>query len=250
MRKNFGLLFAALLASSISLCPACSADPVDPSSVSEDEVLAKPVSFQKHSGASNSLCNIKTHSALIKHKGNAVIGFDHPSVLQLKDGEILIDAEKTTVVKTPHSVITINPETIALISVENKVTKVRNLCESGHSTIRQVVAGKYVDLACSEESVLGWDQMGVNKALMRDTLGRRRVRGLPVPNGMYMQKAEVPLSILMQGENSECLHDLVGSSNPVDKALSDKLIKMAAVQQQVMGKHGQFMQYGSSHQPK
>lgn len=139
--------------------------------------------------------------------------------------------------------LTINPDTVALISVENKVTKVRNLCEGGHGEIRQVVAGKFVDIACNEESVLGWDQTGVNKAMLKDTLGRRRVRGIQVPNGMYMQRAEIPLALLMQTENSECLHDLVGSTNPVDKPLSDKLIKMAAVQQQVMAKHGQFMQF-------
>jgi hypothetical protein len=63
---------------------------------------------------------------------------------------------------------------------------------------------------------------------------------------MFMQRAEIPLTTLMQLENSPALHDLVTSENPADKALADKLVKMAAVQQQVQAKHGQFLQYAQA----
>lgn len=218
-----------------------SAEPKPPTP--EEESMMTPISFRKATGASNQQRNIKMHSALIKHNGDASLEFEHPTILQLKDGEIIVDADKLTVVKTPHSIVTVKPGCTALISVSNKVTKVRNLIESGRADIRQCVAGKYVDIAAGEESILGWDQMGVNKALTKDTLGRRRVRGIDVPGGMFMQRAEIPLTALMQLENSPCLNDLISSENPADKALAGKLIKMAAVQQQVQQKHGQFLQY-------
>ncbi len=212
----------------------------------EEESQMTPISFKKSTGASSQQRNIRMHSALIKHNGDAALEFEHPTILQLKDGEIIVDADKLTVVKTPHSILTIKPGCIALVSVTNKVTKVRNLLETGTADLRQSVGGKFVDIAAGEESILGWDQMGVNKALSKDNLGRRRVRGIDVPGGMFMQRAEIPLTTLMQLENSPALHDLVTSENPADKALADKLVKMAAVQQQVQAKHGQFLQYAQA----
>ncbi|MBX9690068.1 MAG: hypothetical protein K2X27_25375, partial [Candidatus Obscuribacterales bacterium] len=217
--------------------------PANPQEVSESEsMIMKPISFAQNTGSSNTLRTLTTHTALVKHNGKAVIGFEHPTIMQIHEGEVLVSADKVTVVKTPHSVVTINPNTIALISVENKVTKVRNLWELGHGCIRQTVAGKFVDICAGEESILGWDQLGVNKALSKDVVGRRKVRGIDVPGGMYMQRAEVSLVALMQPETSEFLHDLVSSNNPNDKALANKLVKMAAVLTQVTAKHGQFVQ--------
>jgi hypothetical protein len=210
-----------------------------------EESLMKPISFKETSGASKHLHNVQTHTAMVKHDGKAVIGFEHPTIMQLQEGEIMVAADKVTMVKTPHSMITVNPNTIALITVENKVTKVRNLWELGHGEIRQSVAGKYVDIAAGEESILGWDQIGVNKALAKDQLGRRKVRGIDVPGGMFMQRAEIPLTALLQEENSSCLSDLVTSVNPVDKPIANKLVKMAAVIQQVTSKHGQYLNYAA-----
>lgn len=208
----------------------------------DEDALMKPIAFSESTGASGKLRTFTTHSALVKHDGNASIGFDHPTIMQLRDGELLISADKTTVVKTPHSTVTINPNTIALISVGDKVTKVRNLFEQGHRQIRQVVGGAYVDIAAGEESILGWDQSGVNRALSKETIGRRKVRGIEVPgSGMFMQRAELALPALMQQENSFLLSDLVNSENPADKHLSEKMVKMAAVLQQVTAKHGQYM---------
>jgi hypothetical protein len=50
---------------------------------------------------------------------------------------------------------------------------------------------------------------------------------------------------LLQEENSSCLSDLVTSVNPVDKPIANKLVKMAAVIQQVTSKHGQYLNYAA-----
>lgn len=236
-----------LLSLSVSVLPSLAAEADLAGSVQEnvqDESM-KPVSFQKASGASNSLRNVRIHSAQIKHTSSSVIGFEHPTMIQLQEGEVLVAADKTTIVKTPHSSVTVNPNAIALITVANKVTKVRNLWETGNREVRQTIGNKYVDIAAGEESILGWDQIGVNKVLVKDTLGRRRVRGIEVGDGKFMQRAEIPLSALMQPENSSVLHDIVTSENPADKDIADKIIKMSAVQQQIQVRHGQFLQYAN-----
>jgi hypothetical protein len=217
----------------------------------EDEnEMMEPISFSQPSGPNKGVHSFTTRTAIVKHNGKASIGFEHPTVMKIDDGEVLVSAEQQTIVKTPHSLITINPNTIALITVEgNKVTKVRNLWELGNRDIRQTVNGNYVDIAAGEESVLGWDQVGVSKSIAKDSLGRRKSRGIEVPGGMYMQRAEVPLTTLMQPENSAFLSDLVNSNNAQDRALANKLVKMAAVLQQVTAKHGQFVQLSPGNGP-
>ena len=135
---------------------------------------------------------------------------------------------------------TITPGTIALISVVDGVTKVRNLWEKGNGTIRQSVNGKYVDICAGQEAILGPSEAVVNKALMRDQVGRRKMRNIDVPGGMRMARAEVSLVSLMQNVNF--IADMVASNNPADKALGDKLVKMAAVMQHATAKHGQYQQ--------
>ena len=199
-----------------------------------------PISFAQTTGLHNTLHTFTTCTALVKHNGNVSISFEHPTVMQLHNGELLVSATRPTIVTTPHCLVTIKPNTIALITVTNKVTKVRNLWELGHAAIRQTVNGDYVDIAAGEESILGFDEKSVVKSLEKDSMGRRKVRGIDVPGGMYMHRAEIPLVLLMQAENSAFLNDLVASDNQADKAIAGKLIKMAAVMQQVTASHGQF----------
>jgi hypothetical protein len=203
-----------------------------------EDVVMTPISFQQNSGSSGSIRTFSTHSALVKHDGKAMISFEHPTIMQLTKGETLVSADKLTMIKTPHSMITINPGTIALISVVDNVTKVRNLWESGTGTIRQSVNGKFVDICAGQESILGMNEMTVNKALNKDQVGRRRMRNIDVPGGMRMARAEVSLVTVMQNVNF--IADLVNSNNQTDKALVAKMVKMAAVCQQATAKHGQY----------
>lgn len=212
----------------------------------EDDDAMTPISFiafQPATGANNTLKTFTTHSALVKHNGKAVIGFEHPTFLNLTEGEVMVSAEKETIVHTPHSIVKIQPNTIALISVGDKVTKVRNVWELGHGCIHQTVSSDNVamdvQIAAGEESVTGYDQMGVAKAIQKDVVGRRIVKGYSV-GSKYVQRAEVSLVSLMQ--STDFLQELVNSPNPNDKALANKLIKMAAVMTQVTARHGQYLQ--------
>jgi hypothetical protein len=206
----------------------------------DDVETLKPVAFAQSStgGVNGALRTFSGGTALIKHNGKADFATDN-QVVNLKSGEILVCADKDTVVKTGACQLNISGGTIALIANEGGIIKVRNLWEMRAGTIREIVGDKFFDVAAGQETIISPDEAHLHQSLERDQIGRRKARMLDIPGGLKLSRSELSMVSLIQ--NTDMLSVLVNSENSADKALAGKLIKMAAVLTQVTARHGQYM---------
>jgi energy-converting hydrogenase Eha subunit C len=199
----------------------------------------EPVAYAQPAAAATSggLRTTSGATALIKHS-KADFTEDNAGAINLKSGEMLISAAKDTIVKSGDVTVQIHAGTIALVTHENGIVKVRNMWETGAGTIREVVANKYFDVAAGQETIVSADETRIHESLERDMIGRRRTRLLDIPGGYKLSRCELSMVSLIQ--NTDMLTNLINSQNAADKALAGKLIKMAAVLTQITGRHGQF----------
>ena len=197
-----------------------------------------PVNFSEPSVQMPVLRTANTSSALIKFSGNSDIRFDHPVITELKSGEALVSANDTTFVKTPGSMVKIEPGTLALISVSNNVTKVRNLWENERHGVCQTIAGLPFYVVAGDESLTGSDLRSVYLTASKDMIGRRLTHFTELPDGGVVHFAEVSLMSLAQ--NDDLLLQLMNSNDPIDKSLNRKLNKMAAILVQISASHGLY----------
>jgi hypothetical protein len=192
-------------------------------------------------GAGAGVYTLNTNNAVVKHTGRAKLTMDK-ELINVKNGEMVIDSHKQTIVKAGGYTFTIAPNTIALVSSIGDVVKVTNLYESGTNSIRGLVSGKTVDIAAGQEVLFGPADGSLIRALKGDSIGRRRLRTIDLPNKRAITRCEVSLvSLLTQGD---VLSHIRISTKPADRQLTEKLLKMSAVLTTVTASHGAFAPVG------
>jgi hypothetical protein len=184
------------------------------------------------------LNTLSSDTATIKHGGRAGIMLGQAGVLTLQDGETLISASKDTTVKSGKHDIKVTEGTIALVSREGAVTKVRNLWENVAHSIQVSVGGKYVKISAGQELLIGPNGSSLTKSMKGDLLGRRHIRNYDLSREHSVTKSEVSLVSLMQ--NHSILTRVVKSENESDKDIAAKLMKMAAALSVVTAKRGAY----------
>jgi hypothetical protein len=190
---------------------------------------------------SSSMNTLTTTTALIKHTGQAQVVLEKQAgTIDINNGQTFVYSYKPTVVNSMDAKIIINPETMALISREGNIVKIRNIYELNAKSISIVVGGKFFHIAAGEEVCLGQNGTAIVKSLMDDAVGRRRLQNIDVSSGHSLTRCEVSLVSLVQ--HSEVLTRIKDSTNPADKALAQKLVKMAACLSFVTAGHGPFGQ--------
>jgi len=197
-----------------------------------------PVTYVEPATVQLPLCTARLDSALIKYNSKSDIGLDHPSVTELRSGEALVSANKITFVKTPHTMLRIEPGTLVLISVTDDVTKVRNLWENKRHGVCQMVENTPFYVVAGDESLTGISLRSIYLSASRDMIGRRLTHYTELPDGEVVHFAEVSLMSLAQSD--DLLLQLMNSADPIDKSLNRKLNKMAAILVQISASHGLY----------
>lgn len=177
-------------------------------------------------------------SAQVKFNSASEIDFSHPFVISLRKGEALISTNSLSFVKTPGSILRIQPGTLVLVSVDNDVTKVRNIWENNRNSVCQTVAGHPFNIAAGDESLLSDDLRSIYISASKDLVGRRLSHCHDLCDGRVIHFAEISLISLAQ--SSDLLSQLSNSNNDTDQAVARKLNKMAAILVQISASHGMY----------
>lgn len=184
---------------------------------------------------------VKSGKSIIKHAGRARFSIDEKSGdVNLERGEILVVAKKLSTVKVGEQTVTVQPGSIALVRVFDGVLKVRNLYETAGNGVRANVSDRYVDLCVGQELVVGSSGSLIGKAMHADRISRRSTRDFELAENNRLVRSEFSIVSIMQ--NSAVLSHLMNSERKDDKAIVDKLTKMAAVMQTVTATHGAYSQ--------
>jgi len=205
-----------------------------------DTAELQPIRFvhPTGSGTSMGLHTLLSDAATIKHGGKAAMVLEQSGVVSLHQGETLVAATKPTVIKSGKHHIAIAAGTIALISKEDNVTKVRNLWESDSHSIQVSAGNRMVTVCAGQELMVGPTGTSLTKAVKGDLLGRRHIKSFDMAGNHSAMRSEVSLVSLMQ--NNNVLSRLVRSENDSDKEIAGKLMKMAAALSVVTGGRGAY----------
>jgi hypothetical protein len=204
-----------------------------------------PISFLRPgtiSATNAPLFTLTTAEASIKHTGGAKLNLGQPGIVSLANGETIIAANKPTTVSAGPYNIFIDTGTIAVITKDSSIVKVRNVYESKAFSLKAHVGKKSITVAAGHELLLGPNDGSLHKALKADPVGRRRIKNTDLPGGESIMTSEISLISLIQ--NTDVLRQLMNSDNAIDRRMAENLIKMAACITQVSSHRGSYSAVG------
>lgn len=183
------------------------------------------------------LSEIQFDTCLVRHSGNSDISYREGRV-NLHSGEILVHSPLRTEVLSGEYLVSVNPGTVALITRENKVLKVRALYELHANGVAIKAGDNTIKLSVGQEVMLAPHSVHLKAADKNDCLGRRKIVEATLANGHAMSRSEFSHIGLI--EEADVLTMLFRSPAPHDRQLSGKLMKIAACLMTVTGSHGAF----------
>lgn len=166
------------------------------------------------------------------------------SNFNIKNGDVLIEAGKTTTVKIRQYSVELKKGTVALISVNNKRIKIHNLCESTLGSMTLDNGKKPVSVAAGHEVILGSTSGEINAEMRNDGIARRRVHMLEAADGTSSSIAE--FSMVSIATQNKCIKHLFVSNDNSDKAIKERVLKMAACLMHVTSSRGAYQQVASA----
>ncbi len=186
--------------------------------------------------------SLATDTAMIKETRGTKLVMEKPGVVNLKAGEALVYASRATLVRTGTSLVSVSPGTIALVSNENNIVKVRCLYDNSSHSIKLYAGNKLMTLSSGEEFIIGAPDSSLDNTLKSDPLGRRKIQRFDLNKDLSLLHTEFSLVGLMQ--NNTILGELLKAADQDDHAMAEKLVKMAAVITQVTARRGAYSSTG------
>lgn len=169
---------------------------------------------------------LKSKGAIVRYKGNTSVKAADDGVIDLDQGEIMVDAHEQTTVKVGPYMLVLQPATIALINQRNKIVKVHNLWEGSTNSIKVIVDKSSTELGVGQEAIIGENTGALVQVLRGDSLARRHSRSFDIDKH-NMICSEVHLGTVFP--TSPLLTAIFHSKDKEDVAVAGKLTKMAAV---------------------
>ena len=205
----------------------------------------KPVAFSSAASIepqSSGLFTIETESSKVKHSPESRVHLDSDGTVVLKSGEALICADRPTKVKAGNYEVFVDKGGIVLVKQSAHHFTVANLYEPKSNCLRVAFNKQYASAAVGNELVFAEDGAFVSTILRTDKIGRRRVRAFDLGESMELTKSEISVASLMQ--NRDVLSRLLKSEHPLDKDISQRLMKMAACIAVTSASHGPYHSNG------
>jgi hypothetical protein len=181
---------------------------------------------------------LQTDTAEIRYAGRARGIRTQGSEVSVSNGETLLWCLKDTTVLAGDCIVHIRAGTAAIVLHEGAVVKVRNLWESRAHSIRVLIGNKSTQIAAGQEMAVGRNDGTLAQSLQTDRTGRRGVNLVALDREKSLVRGEVSLVSLLQ--NSRVLRHVLRGSNATDRALADKVMKMAACLMQLTAQRGVY----------
>ncbi len=198
-------------------------------------------------GTNSKLYTLTNKWELIKYTGQTRVVAEDSGVLQLESGEALVSPTRPMEVRSGRHRIDIAANTIALVSNDGNILKVRDLYENSSNSITVYVGNRYkAAMSVGQEIMLGLTQRSIIAALKAEPIARRRMRSFDLNDGSVLMCCEVSLTSLV--ENIDVLRQIEPSPDKKDRAIIKHLIKMAVVIDEIQYKHGAYLPVSDSQQ--
>lgn len=161
---------------------------------------------------------------------------DHAALTKISEGHYFLSAgtilargKQPLIVDTPHGSVSIKEDSVALVSIQNKMTRVFNLNDHHHNGVTTTVGNSSAELSPGREAIfVDASEAQIQRIVLNDGIGHKDLR-------IQQQNARIGI-ILGQYSMGDLLtqHPLLQqlrkSEDKSDKALVNALIKTAAAQ--------------------
>lgn len=224
-------LWAALLA--LAIMPAASAQTED-TLATEAKVhhSGQKFDFQRHDLASGT----KIYSL-----SNSAFAGEHSNRVSLQSGELFISTSKHRLaVKAGNYTVELNPSTMAHLSYEQGMLKVKTLLDEHVASTVIQANGRSVSISCGTEIILGPDIDTIGKSVVADKVLRRRFQIFEFGDGSGLMCADFEsMSFLSK---NELMKALFRSKSAEEQKISGKILKMQAAYRHSRLSHVPYMQ--------
>jgi len=202
-----------------------------------------PISFVQPAASSNIanpfISTSATNSAyLVQRSCLDDVILKEDNFLELRNGELIIAAIKRILVNAGSYNIIVEPGTIAMLAKHGQIIAIRNLYDIKFKGLHFESSGQSISVYVGQEAILGPDSSSIDTAIQTELIARRLIHGCELSTAETMVTSEFSILSLMQ--NSDIFSHIAHSSSGNDKALKSKLLKMAAIIQQLQTGHGAY----------
>lgn len=168
--------------------------------------------------------------------GNGVI--ESGGAIRLNRGELILQTTKPGVVQAGRYTVHADKGVVALISFDNDVLVVRNLCEQSPQNLKVVDGSHEIFVPVGGELRLSSSEKQVSQSIIQDGGPRRHVEVGRAAAGSFAALSEVPFPSLVR--SSRLLNVLVHEKGSAETRLVGRLLKMAACLQFTTQGHGAY----------
>jgi hypothetical protein len=190
--------------------------------------------------ADSSLHTVVSDTATIRLNETSALQIENAGVLSLTKGEALISANKQTIARCGNYTVNISADSIVFLVANEDTVIVRNLWSASDDTA--YIGKRTMPIQAGQEIIVGNDMDQVSKVLRTDKIARRKVKIFDLSQAGSVARSEISIVSVMH--NSRILSRLLASGDAGDRALVEKLKKMAACLAQTTVSHGPYSVLG------
>lgn len=200
--------------------------------------LFQPIAFMDRiPGHHIALKSRKSSAGLIETVGDTALYADktEDSVI-LEHGEILVGAMTDMQVKTADCKVKVRRGTVALVRVENRTLRLRNLYDTCAGGLQLDKGSVHQNVRAGEELIVTPSRLA-DHAAGSDSVGRRRIERRNFAGDTFIH---CEVSFITTVKDSKVLSLVMQSKDSDNQAITSRMKKMAVCLAQVTAKHGNY----------
>ncbi len=197
-------------------------DDDDIQSINDKPLTAIAYNHPSADNGNKQISEIETETAMIKTSINTRVSTKAHGLINIVKGSALIFASKPTTVQCGAWQMTLEPNTIILVSKQNDTIKIRNIYQDKAASLRLSCESKHVSLESGQAIVVGPDEASVKESLGADNASTSQLKPLSMGNGQFAVTCDLCLESPLSSINSNVLP---GDDN---QSVAKRLYKKAA----------------------
>lgn len=198
-------------------------------------ILSKITASAKNADLGGPAQTFTASGAVVRYLQGTEVDFAPAGPIDLKVGEILVEATNPTQIIAADCSIQMARNSVALISNQNGVVKVRNLCETTAHSINVIYNKRMSQLYAGQEAVCG---DSVLESMRKDSIARRRIQDFDLETGGRVVTCEY--SIVSLCMNNKLIKNIIVAKAQQDEPVVARVLKMSACLTHVTSGHGTY----------
>lgn len=191
-------------------------------------------------GRTDSVQTFSAAGVVMRYLSNTRIDADKLGNLTLATGEVLVDASRDVSLKAGSWIVSMQRGSLALVKWQDGILTVKDIVDNGGNSVVVMRGTSTMALNPGIEAVCG---TRAGDYIHKDGLARRNIKTEQYGGNMEIAHGEI--SIVSLAANHRLVSSVLATSGAEERAIRERVIKMAAVLTQVTASHGAYKQAAS-----